>query len=65
MKKLNVTGMHCGHCKAAVEEAAGKVSGVRNPVADPAAGLLIYEESAPVDREDLKKALQDTGFDVG
>ncbi|BAV92196.1 heavy-metal-associated domain-containing protein [Candidatus Desulfovibrio trichonymphae] len=64
MKKLNVTGMHCGRCKAAVEEAAGKVPGVRSPVADPAAGLLSYEESAPVDREELKKAIQDTGFDV-
>ena len=64
MKKLNVTGMHCGHCKATVEEAAGKVPSVRNPVADPAAGMLSYEEPAPVGREELKKALQDTGFDV-
>ena len=31
MKILKVNGMRCGHCKAAVEEAAAKIPGVSNP----------------------------------
>ena len=34
MKILKVNGMRCGHCKAAVEEAAAKIPGVSNPVVD-------------------------------
>lgn len=63
MKILKVNGMHCGHCKAAVEEAAGKISGVSKPEVDLAAKELRYEESAPVDQEALKQAIRDIGFD--
>lgn len=63
MKILKVNGMHCGHCKAAVEEAAGKIPGVSQPEADLAAGELRYEEAAPVDQEALKQAIRDIGFD--
>ena len=34
MKILKVNGTRCGHCKAAVEEAAAKITGVGNPVVD-------------------------------
>ena len=34
MKTLKVNGMRCGHCKASVEEAAGKIAGVKNPQVD-------------------------------
>lgn len=63
MKTLKVNGMHCGHCKAAVEEAAARVPGVSVPEVDLAAKVLRYEESAPVDVEALKAAIRDTGFD--
>lgn len=63
MKILKVNGMQCGHCKAAVEEAAGKVSGVSRPEADLAAKELRYEESGPVDLDTLKRAIRDIGFD--
>ena len=46
MKILKVNGMRCGHCKAAVEEAAAKIPGVSNPVVDLDAKELRYEESA-------------------
>ena len=49
MKILKVNGMRCGHCKAAVEEAAAKIPGVSNPVVDLDAKELRYEESEPVD----------------
>ena len=63
MKTLKVNGMHCGHCKAAVEEAAAKVSGVNKPEVDLAARELRYEETGPVDLNALKSAIRDIGFD--
>ena len=64
MKILKVNGMRCGHCKAAVEEAAAKIPGVSNPVVDLDAKELRYEESAPVDEAALRKAIGDTGYTV-
>ena len=63
MKILKVNGMRCGHCKAAVEEAAAKILGVSNPVVDLDAKELRYEESAPVDEAALRQAIFDIGFD--
>lgn len=63
MKTLKVNGMSCGHCKAAVEEAAAKVPGVSKPQVDLAARELRYEESAPVDAAALKQAIRAIGFD--
>ena len=51
MKTLKVNGMHCGHCKASVEEAAAKIPGVSKPEVDLAAKELRFEESGPVDLE--------------
>lgn len=63
MPVLTVNGMRCGHCKAAVEEAAAKIPGVKNPVADPEARELRFEESAPVDMTALREAIAAIGFD--
>ena len=49
MKTLKVNGMRCGHCKAAVEEAAAKISGVANPQVSLEDKELRFEESGPVD----------------
>ena len=63
MKTLKVNGMHCGHCKAAVEEAAAKVPGVANPLVSLDEKVLRYEEDGPVDMEALKTAISNIGFD--
>lgn len=63
MKSLKVNGMHCGHCKAAVEEAAGRVPGVRNPLVNLEEKTLTYEESGPVDEQALRTAVSAAGFD--
>jgi copper chaperone CopZ len=62
-KTLKVNGMRCGHCKASVEEAAGKIAGVKNPQVDLEAKELRFEESAPVDMAALRAAITDIGFD--
>ena len=63
MKTLKVNGMHCGHCKASVEEAAAKVPGVANPLVSLDEKVLRYEEDGPVDMDALKTAISNIGFD--
>ena len=63
MKTLKVNGMHCGHCKAAVEEAAAKISGVANPQVSLEDKELRFEETGPVDMQALKTAISNIGFD--
>ena len=36
-----VEGMHCNHCKAAVEQSVGKLKGVGTCEATPAANTLV------------------------
>jgi copper chaperone CopZ len=64
VKTLVVKGMHCGRCKATVEDAAARIAGVANALADPARSILSYEETAPVDEQALKKAIEAAGFEV-
>lgn len=63
MPVLKVNGMRCGHCKAAVEEAAAKIPGVSRPEVNLEAGELHFEESVPVDMTALREAIADIGFD--
>ena len=63
MKSLKVNGMHCGHCKAAVEEAAGRVPGVRNPLVYLEEKTLTYEDAWPLDEQALRAAVSAAGFD--
>ena len=53
MKSLKVNGMRCGHCKAAVEEAAAKIAGIANP-------QVSLEDK---DMQALKTAISNIGFD--
>jgi len=63
MKTLKVNGMRCGHCKAAVEEAAAKIAGVANPQVSLEDKELRFDEAAPVDMQALKDAISNIGFD--
>lgn len=63
MKILKVNGMHCAHCKAAVEEAAGRVAGVKNAQVNLETKTLSYEEASPVDEQALRDAISAVGFD--
>ena len=62
MPTMKVAGMHCPHCKAAVEKAAAGVAGVVNPQADLEKGELTWEEESPVSLLALKNAIRFAGF---
>ena len=55
-----VEGMHCNHCKAAMEAAAKKVKGVTSAEASPAANTLVVTGSPAED--DIRKAVESAGF---
>ena len=59
---LNVEGMMCTHCKAAVEKACRKVPGVTEAIVDLKGKTATVTGNADVAA--LKKAIVDAGFEV-
>jgi copper chaperone len=60
MTRLDVQGMTCGHCSAAVKRALEAVPGVESATVDLDAGSAIVSGSAPVDA--LISAIGDEGY---
>lgn len=46
---LKITGMHCGSCKALIEDVCGDVKGVRSCTVDPKTGLAVVEHDDALD----------------
>ena len=64
-KTLNVTGMSCGHCKAAVEGELNRLSGVERVNADVERGTVeVSYDEARVTTEDLKGAIEEAGYTI-
>lgn len=62
---LNVEGMSCGHCKAAVEKAVSALDGVSKVEVDlNAKKVSITYDSAKVTEESFRKAITDQGYQV-
>ena len=55
-----VEGMHCNHCKAAVERAVGKLKGVTSAEANPSANTLTVTGAAT--ETDIRNAVEEAGF---
>ena len=64
-KTLNVEGMSCAHCKAAVEGELKALAGIVKADADVATGTVEvrYDEGA-LSTEDLKDAIEEAGYRV-
>ena len=58
-----VSGMSCGHCKAAVEEEVGRVPGVESVTADLDSKLVVVRGD---DLEDdaLRAAIDEAGYEA-
>lgn len=62
---LNVEGMSCGHCKAAVEKAVSALNGVSSVQVELAAKkVVITYNPDKVSEEAIKQAISDQGYDV-
>jgi len=64
-KTLNVEGMSCAHCKAAVEGELKALPGIVKADADVATGTVEvrYDEGA-LSPEDLEDAIEEAGYTV-
>lgn len=62
---LNVEGMSCGHCKAAVEGELNKLSGVQRSNADFERGTVeVTYDEGKVGVEELEGAVEEAGYTV-
>lgn len=62
---LEVQGMTCGHCKAAVTGALQSLAGVEEIEVDLDAGKVeVAYENGKVNIEKMKEAIEDQGYDV-
>lgn len=62
---IKVDGMSCNHCKMAVETAVKKLPGVTVAEVDLTAKTLKIEyNSDKIRAEQIRQAIEDTGFDI-
>ena len=62
---LNVRGMSCGHCKAAVEGELSELPGVESSFADVEKGTVVVRyDDGKVSIEQLKGAIEEAGYAV-
>ena len=63
-KTMNIEGMMCGHCEAAVKKALEAVDGVTEAVVSHENGTAVVTLSKEVDNDVLKKAVEDRDYKV-
>lgn len=61
---LNVQGMSCGHCKAAIESAVKEVGASDVTVNLEAGTVDVTYDTAKVGLQKVKDAIEDAGYDV-
>jgi copper chaperone len=62
---LQVQGMTCGHCKAAVTNALQELDGVKNVEVHLQEGTVDVDyDETKVSLEKLKEAIEEQGYDV-
>ena len=64
MPEIQVKGMSCAHCVAAMTKAMGSLAGVSNVKVDLASGRVSYDRAAPIPQEDLVRVVKAAGFEL-
>ena len=60
-----VTGMTCSHCVNSVTAEVSRIPGVSEVGVDLAAGTVTVTSAAPVDREAVRAAVDEAGYELG
>jgi copper chaperone len=64
-KTFHVQGMHCQHCKNAIEDVVGKLSGIESVNIDLQKGTVKVKYNAEqVDTEAIEGAISGAGYDI-
>ena len=61
---VNVTGMMCGHCEAAVKKALEAIEGVDTAEVSHEKGTAVVTLNADVSDDTLKKVVEDKDYKV-
>ena len=61
--EIKVNGMMCAHCEAHVKEAIEKLANVEEAIANHEANLVTIKTSGEVTEAELKKAVEDAGYE--
>ncbi len=62
---ITVTGMHCSHCAAAVEQSLCALPGVKKARADHELNRAVITVADEVPAEEIRKAVESAGFQCG
>ncbi|MCK9921448.1 copper ion binding protein [Frankia sp. AgPm24] len=62
---MQVPDISCGHCKAAIEEAVGRVPGVTAVSVDVAATSVRVERAHGADTAAIEAAIVEAGYTIG
>jgi len=63
--RVKVKGMSCQHCVNSVTQALQQVEGITNVDVSLDKGEARFEEDRQVNREAVRKAVQDAGYEAG
>jgi copper chaperone len=64
MPEIQVKGMSCGHCAAAVTKALQSLPGITGVQVDLAGGRVTYESQGQASRDDVVRAITAAGYEV-
>jgi copper chaperone len=64
MPEIQVKGMSCSHCVAAMTKALQSLAGVGNVVVDLPSGRVSYDCITPIPQEDLVRVIKAAGFEL-
>jgi copper ion binding protein len=59
-----VKGMTCGHCVKSVSAEVGGLAGVSGVEVDLASGRVTVTSAEPLDREAVKAAVEEAGYEL-
>ena len=63
-KKMNITGMMCGHCEARVKKVLEELPQVTEAIVSHENGTAVVVLSADISNEELTKTVTDQGYEV-
>jgi len=64
MKTIKISGMSCEHCVKAVTRALMDVDGIENISVSLEKNEAVFEETGPVDYDEVKRKIEDAGYEL-
>jgi copper chaperone len=64
MPEIQVKGMSCSHCVAAITKAMTSLAGVSNVKVDLASGRVSYDSTGPIPQEELARVVKAAGYEL-